>query len=231
MSQPGLGAGKMVEMPNGEPATEPNRAVDHAVGNAPPVDEPPVDGRTARATRTRGAIVDALLSLLEEGDLQPTANRIAERAGISPRLIYHHFGDLEALFHAAALRQGERIVHLTAPIPDDLPFEERLDLFVMQRADILEWMTPVRRASLLQEPFSHELQRARDTFIAVGEQHTMGVFAEELALVPLERRPTVRAAVATSSGWSFWDSLRTSGRSVDEARAAMRCTIEALLRA
>ena len=46
----------------------------------------------------RAAIADALLSLLEEGELQPTATRIAERAGISLRLIYHHFGDLEALF-------------------------------------------------------------------------------------------------------------------------------------
>lgn len=217
----------MVEMPNGEPATEPpsSRAVDDASA-----DEPPVDGRTARATRTRATIVDALLSLLEEGDLQPTANRIAERAGISLRLIYHHFDDLEALFHAAAIRQGERIVHLTTAIPDDLPLGERLDLFVMQRTDILEWMTPVRRASLLQEPFSHELSRARDTFAAVGVQQTMAVFAEELAKVPLEHQPMVRAAVAASSGWNFWDSLRTSGHSVDEARAAMRCTIEALLR-
>ena len=40
----------------------------------------PSDGRAARAARTRAAIVDALLALLEEGDLQPTANRIADRA-------------------------------------------------------------------------------------------------------------------------------------------------------
>jgi TetR/AcrR family transcriptional regulator of autoinduction and epiphytic fitness len=192
--------------------------------------EPRTDGRAARAARTRAAIVDALLSLLEEGDLQPTANRIAERAGISLRLIYHHFGDLEALFHAAAIRQGERIVQLSTPIPEDLPFAERLDLFVLQRSDILEWMTPVRRASLLQEPFSEELQRARDTFIAVGEEVTAALFAEELALVPRDRRAAVRASMAAASGWNFWDALRTSGRSIDETRAAMRCTLEALLR-
>ena len=201
---------------------------------APPdeqrIDEPPTDGRTARAARTRAAIVDALLSLLEEGDLQPTANRIAERAGISLRLIYHHFGDLEALFHAAAIRQGERIVQLSTPIPIDLPFDERLDLFVLQRADILEWMTPVRRASLLQEPFSDELQRARDTFVAIGEEHAAALFAEELALVPRERRATIRASMAATSGWNFWDALRTSGRSIDDTRTAMRYTLEVLLR-
>jgi len=194
------------------------------------VAEPPSDGRAARAARTRASIVDALLSLLEEGDLQPPANRIAERAGISLRLIYHHFGDLEALFHAAAVRQGERIVQLSTPIPTDLPFEERLDLFVLQRSDILEWMTPVRRASLLQEPFSDELRRARDTLVVVGEQQAAAVFAEELAAVPRADRAAVRAALASVSGWSFWDALRMSGRSIDEARAAVRVTLVALLR-
>ena len=121
--------------------------------DAPSIDEPPPTvGR--RGGATRGEFVDALLSLLEEGDLQPTANRIAERAGISLRLIYHH---VEALFHAAAIRQGERIVQLSTPIPIDLPDDERLDLFVLQRATRMD--TPVRRASLLQEPFSDELQR------------------------------------------------------------------------
>lgn len=205
------------------------RTADPSPSDAPG-EAPPLDGRAARAQRTRASIVDALLSLLEEGDLQPTANRIADRAGISLRLIYHHFGDLEALFHAAAIRQGERIVHLSTPIPTDLPFEERLDLFVMQRSDILEWMTPVRRASLLQEPFSDELQRARDTFVAVAEQHAAALFAEELAVVPRAKRPAVRAAIASVSGWSFWDALRVSGRSIDEARSAVRVTLAALLR-
>jgi AcrR family transcriptional regulator len=194
------------------------------------VDDAPADGRAARAARTRLAIVDALLELLQEGDLQPTANRIADRAGISLRLIYHHFGDLEALFHAAALRQGERTVLMTVPIPSDLPFGERLDLFVDQRAEILEWMTPVRRASLLQEPFSDELRRARDAGMTIGEEHAARLFAEELALIPRPDRPAVRAALGAASGWSFWDALRVSGRSIDDSRAAMRCTLRALLR-
>jgi len=202
---------------------------------APPIEgEPaadaPTDGRAARAVRTRGVIVDALLELLEEGDLQPTANRIAERAGISLRLIYHHFGDLEALFHAAAVRQGERTVAMTSHIAAELPFDERLDQFVSQRCEILEWMTPVRRASLLQEPFSEELRRARDTGIAIGEEHAARVFAEELSRVPPESRAAVRAAMGSVSGWAFWDSLRVSGRTFEEATAAMHYALDVLLR-
>src|SRR4051812_40199139 len=43
------------------------------------------DGRNVRAERTRKAVVEALLELLDEGDVRPTAERIAVRAGVSER--------------------------------------------------------------------------------------------------------------------------------------------------
>ena len=47
-----------------------------------------VDGRTARAERTREAIVTAHLELVGEGDLRPTGERIAELAGVSLRALW-----------------------------------------------------------------------------------------------------------------------------------------------
>lgn len=58
------------------------------------------DGRTLRAERTRAAIIDAHMALMLEGDPQPTARRVAERAGVSLRTLWGHFADLEALFAA-----------------------------------------------------------------------------------------------------------------------------------
>ncbi len=68
------------------------------------------DGRSVRAERTRTAIVDALLSLLDEGDVKPTAERVASRAKVSERSVFQHFSDREALFEAAAQRQYERVM-------------------------------------------------------------------------------------------------------------------------
>jgi AcrR family transcriptional regulator len=65
------------------------------------------DGRATRAERTRIAVVDALLSLNEQGNLRPTAREIAAEAGVSLRSIYVHFDDVEALFIAAAIRHAE----------------------------------------------------------------------------------------------------------------------------
>lgn len=189
--------------------------------------DPPVDGRTARAVRTRAAIVDALLQLLDEGDLQPTATRIAERAGISLRLIYHHYGDLESLFRAAAERQAERLAELAEEIPADLPPAERLARFVDQRTTMLEWITPVRRAALLHEPFSEQLQAARDALTALAEQQVRAVFATELAATD---DPAVAHALTAVAAWGFWNDLRTAGRSPTEARAAVEVAVATLLR-
>ena len=185
--------------------------------------------RSPRAERTRDAIADALLSLLEEGDLQPTATRIAERAGISLRLIYHHFSDLEELFQVLARREGERMVQRVEPVPADLPFEERLDRFVDQRARVLEWLTPVCRAGVLHEPFSEALRNARDAGAALAEREILRVFATELEPYrPAERQARVDA-LAASTGWAGWNAVRVSGRSVERARAAMRRTVRAVL--
>ena len=76
-----------------------------------------IDGRTVRAQRTRQALLDALFSLLEDGELRPTAERIAERAGVSERSVFQHFPDREALYEAVGRRQFERV--LTGNVPVD----------------------------------------------------------------------------------------------------------------
>src|SRR5690606_27488921 len=70
------------------------------------------DGRLTRAARTRASVVEALLTLNDEGNLRPTARDIATKAGVSLRSLYVHFDDLEALFLAASRRQGERLAEL-----------------------------------------------------------------------------------------------------------------------
>ena len=103
-----------------------------------------LDGRLARSARTRRAVVDALLDLLGEGDLRPTAARIAQRAGVSMRLVFHHFDDLEAIYSELADRQAERVKPLTVPISAALPLPQRIEEFCAQRGRLLE--TSVARA-------------------------------------------------------------------------------------
>ena len=173
--------------------------------------------------------MEALLSLLEEGDLNPPATRIAERAGISLRLIYHHFGDLESLFRAVSTREAERLSVFAEPIDPALPLAERIDGIVAQRVALLETVTPVRRAALLQEPFSEELRDARDAVQEIGCDQVRNLFAPELEALPADRRAAVADAAATALLWGYWNDLRTMGRSPVEAGATLRELLRALL--
>ena len=57
-----------------------------------------VDGRRARSERSKQAIIDATLALMEEGNLIPTAQQISDKAGVGIRSFFRHFDDMETLF-------------------------------------------------------------------------------------------------------------------------------------
>jgi AcrR family transcriptional regulator len=188
-----------------------------------------VDGRLARAQRTRAAIVDALLSLLDEGAGPVNAARIAERAGISIRLIYHHFGDLESLFRAVAERQAARIAALSAPIDPGLPFDERLDRLLDQRIAVLDLLTPVRRAVLLHETCSNAIQEAQRRLRTGGRLQVLHTFGAELDRVPIDQRALLANAAEGALAWGFWNDLGVADLPPAEARATVRCVLVALL--
>ena len=189
------------------------------------------DRRMARSAATRAAVVEAMLGLIQEGDLRPTAPRIATRAGVSLRSVFQHFADLDALFAAAADRQTERILRLARRLDADGPLERRLGVFVAQRARILEDIAPVRRAALLMEPFSTEIGKRLSHARRLGRAELQRVFAPELAACAAGARGEVLAALAAASGFSTWEALRThQGLSIAGAERAMALLLGALLR-
>src|SRR3954465_13491178 len=125
------------------------------MGAATPDAGPNLDGRSARADRTHRALMEAMLALLDEGDLRPTSAAIAARAGVSVRTLFQHFPDRESLFQGAALVQAERIGAMIEQLPPpEAPLDERVHAFAAQRARVLERVSPVRRAALQLEPSS-----------------------------------------------------------------------------
>jgi len=195
-----------------------------------PADGLAVDGRVARANRTRLAVVDALLRLIDDGDLRPTAPRIAEKAGVSLRSIFQHFSDLEALFAAAAARELERLSALVGPLPIGSSLDRRLDAFVTQRARVLEAVTPVSRAALLQESSSAELRSSRARLLAMARAEVGDVFQAELDLRSRADRAELLDALDVASSWQTWEALRAHQRlSPARARRVMRRMLSALL--
>lgn len=192
------------------------------------VDEP-IDGRTARAVRTKDAIVDATLALIDEGDLRPTGPRIAERAGVSVRSIFQHFDDLDALFSAVGLRVVDRIAGLIRTIDPTAPLDQRSGAFLEQRTSVLESLTPVLRAALVHAASSTvirgQFENGHQFLVAQVDQ----VFAQEIAAAGAGGA-TLRDGLVVALSWPSWDLLRgAQGRSVEEAREVAESMVRALL--
>jgi AcrR family transcriptional regulator len=167
-------------------------------------------------------VVDALLELLREGNMRPTAREIAERANISLRSVYVHFDDLEDLFLVAAQRQMRNVSALIEPVPTGLPLAERVRRVCEMRARIFEEFGAVRRAAWLQTPCSPTLSDLRERVRTNSRDGLAAVFAPELrALAPRERKHRLAVLDAMLSGES-WDLLRdTHGLSPADACTAM----------
>jgi len=87
------------------------------------------DGRTARAERTRHAVIEAHIALIEAGELKPTGAQIAEQAGVSLRALWVNFNDLETLLGATGAELLRRQDSMFVPVPPTLDLPERLDRF------------------------------------------------------------------------------------------------------
>ena len=189
------------------------------------------DGRLKRSERARAAVAGAFLDLLNEGDLRPSAGRVARRAGFSPRLVFHHFSDLESLFAAAADLQTARLSRLIRPIPAGLGSTERITRFVAQRARLMEAISPVRRAAIIQEPFSAEIARRLDGARRLARIETGRVFAPEISAFSARERGQLLAALDAAGSWPMWDTLRRQQKlSIGESRQVVERTVRALLR-
>ena len=63
------------------------------------------DGRRLRSLTSQTIIVDAMMKLIQKGTLEPTAQEVADAAGIGIRTVFRHLQDKESLF----LKMDERV--------------------------------------------------------------------------------------------------------------------------
>jgi AcrR family transcriptional regulator len=185
------------------------------------------DGRVQRGARTRAAIAEAMLALLEDGVARPTARDISARAGVSLRSVFQHFADMESLYAECVARQQERLVAWRTPVDPSLPRDERVRSLVQQHARLYEHIAPVRRAGLAVAAGSPVLQDALAA-VAADDRHQLSVlFASEL------RGPSRRervAAVEVATSFDTWDHLRrVQGCSVATAQRVVARLVRAAL--
>ena len=164
------------------------------------------DGRHARRDRNRLAVVDAMLSLYAAGNLDPSSDEIAERAGLSPRSLFRYFDDLDDLVRVAISRQYERLQPVTKlDVSTNDPIVERIDRLVAQRLGLFERIGSVGVVSRVREPFQPVIASELAIFRTFLRHQLEQLFAPELAQLGVAGCAN---AVATIDVLTSFESLR-----------------------
>jgi AcrR family transcriptional regulator len=145
--------------------------------------------------------------------------------------VFQHFDDMESLYAAVAEAQMKRLSRLISQVTGVGSLADRIRAFVERRAELLETITPVRRAALLQEPFSRELARRLRWAHDIARDEIERTFAPELAVVPAGDGNDTVFALDVATNWSAWDTFRRlNGLTIEESKRVMQRTITALLK-
>jgi AcrR family transcriptional regulator len=189
-----------------------------------------VDGRVRRGAENRSALVEALVSLYEEGELTPTAAQIAERAGVAVRSVYGHFGDVETLAAEVSERQWQVHGALMDAAPIAGTLEERVDALVARRARLFEAITPVRRAAMLHAHRSDTIAANLRRLARRQRAQIAQTFAPELERGGGAPAAEVLDALDLLLAWESWERLRAQqGCSPARARRVLAAALIRLL--
>lgn len=189
--------------------------------------EPPADGRRLRRDRNRDAVVRALLSLYNEGNLNPATEEIAARSGVSARSLFRYFDDVDDLCEAAIEQQQLDVRHLfPVAVGADEPFAVRVAALVRQRGELFETVESVATVSRLRAPFqlvvADRLTHGRSQL----RQQLAMLFAHELSAMPDDVAAMRLAAADVITSFESWRLLRDDQRLTRPKAAA--AVVEAL---
>jgi TetR/AcrR family transcriptional regulator of autoinduction and epiphytic fitness len=188
------------------------------------------DGRIVRGLRTRQALIQATLDLIQAGDVEPTSAAIATIAGVSSRALFQHFTSLADLYAAAFDLAVSRAFDGNRPIDAGAPLASRIELLVADRAQLFEEWLPVW----------HFAERVRSVAPAVGSgvaqlrrllrERLAGWFEAELSNLDAGAHDLVLDSLDLAFGLDSWMNMREQLRlSPVHASRTWRFTAQAIV--
>lgn len=191
--------------------------------------DPTVDRRMARGSRTRSFLLDATIDLIEGGNPNPGARQVAAHAGVSDRLIFHHFDNLDHLFTMAVERKASQFSALTTVIPARGPVDVRIRVIARQRRRLFEAVGPVFRASYARLPATAALTKVLTDQRRLLRHQLEVILRPEIAACGAEA-PEALETLHVVTGWPCWSSLRfESGHSATQAERITVFTVGRVL--
>jgi len=105
-----------------------------------------IDGRRLRSGESKRRIALAMLELARAGEIAPSAEQVAEQAGVGRRTVFRLFNDMEGVYREMHAVMVERITPMFAAPFQATAWRARLDELIERRARMFEEMRPIRNA-------------------------------------------------------------------------------------
>ncbi len=190
-----------------------------------------IDGRRARRERSRLAVIDAMVDIIQRGDSVPTAEIVAEHAGVSVASLFRYFPNLHDLQVETTARFFDRYSHLfDIPYTGTGEFTERVGRYVNSRTALYDVVAPVARFARAQSSDRPHLA------IAITQQrHKQAAqlrkhFAVELRDLSRATNADLVGVVISITSFESWDLMRTDlSRSQAQIKRAWAASVETLL--
>ena len=142
---------------------------------------PHPDGRRERSRSSRRRIIEAMMDLVAAGNVDPSAAKVAEKAGVGLRTVFRHFDDKETIY-----REIDELLWTAYGPAFEAPFrsrswKERLLELIERRASMYEELAPFRIASSLQryssptlmERYRFMLDKERENLHRILPRHVL----------------------------------------------------------
>jgi len=181
-----------------------------------------LDGRRQRADASRRRIAQAMIELARAGEIAPSADLVAEHAGVGRRTVFRLFNDMEGLYREMHAVMVARLQPIFAPPLQGRTWRERLDELIARRAEAFEDMLPVKTAAEAHRHRSAFLQSGHRKLTQMQRQMLQTVLPPNLAAERLE-------ALDLALSFEAWRRLRQEQRlSPKQALGVWRCMARAL---
>lgn len=184
------------------------------------------DGRLRRSERSRELIADALYELLAEGDIAPSAQKVADRAGVGIRTVFRLFEDMDALYATVNARLEFEVAPMLRASPSEgTAVDERAKSLINERVAVFERVGIYIRFTNRSRDRSEFLASHYRKLTARLRERLLYWFPE-LSDAP----PALVHALEQATSFEAWDRLRNDQRlSRPRAQAAMNFATESLL--
>ena len=159
-----------------------------------------------------------MLELVGNGDVSPSAARVAEVAGVGLRSVFRHFDDMDALYREMGEAIEARVLPIILQVPVGANWKEKMADIAGRRATVFETILPYR--------ISASLKRFQSTFLMQDYRRMLRL---ESSTVEAQLPPAVKADFTAVRGldvilsFQTWRLLRHDQElAVDDAGAVVR---------